>query len=267
MKALIGAAIECIRKLIRALTVIPCCIACGATTNGHEEPLCSNCRKRYLTEKAVSCTVCGFPASACKCGICIDNENYRVIHCVPYDPRQLGVAVKLIFAAKSQYNKDLFDFIAQECFRALSCNTRLMGRDIIVTWMPRRKLSIILRGHDQSKLIAKRIAKLLGCECKGLFVNHSRLRQKELSKKERFKNAEKAYSLKRSAKAKAKDKTIILVDDIITTGATLTAAIKLLRSSDLKAIIPVTYAKTDKKFRKYKLFPTNRNRNQYGKHP
>ncbi len=242
-----------ILRMLRALTVIPRCVACGSVTDGHNAGLCEDCRRRYFTEKAKCCTVCGFPAIECRCGIESDGKRLPVIHCALYDPRKLGVVARLVFSAKDGYYRDLFEFMANECYRALIAKECFVTETPLVTWVPRRMRAYIRIGHDQSRELAVRIAKKLGTDCVSTLYNGGRSQQKALSRDERMRNARMAYRLKRNAAEIVCGKTVIIVDDLITTGATLTAASALLKKAGAKRLVLLTYAKTDNQFRRYRF--------------
>lgn len=253
--------IKDILRFFRVFAVLPSCIACGDRISGHDVPLCQSCRKRYLTERAKSCTMCGFPAFECKCGIKPDGElQIPVLHCVPYDPRRVGVVTKLVFSAKDEYLRDVFEFIAQECFKVLEYRGILNGDELTVTWIPRSRRTVRRIGHDQSKEIATRIAGMIdGAKCVSTLTNRSGSQQKTLSRSARMRNARSAYELKTGAVKSVSGRRVLLVDDIITTGASMTVATKLLIDAGANEVIPLTYAKSDRQFRKYKLAQTSSN--------
>lgn len=243
----------CLLRLLRALTVIPRCVACGKVIGGHAEKLCPDCRKRYLTEKAKCCTLCGFPAVECRCGIKSDGGRLPVIHCALYDPRKLGVVARIVFTAKDSYYRDVFELMADECFEALERRERFEDGLPLVTWVPRRMRAFLRIGHDQSHELAVRIAKRLGTKCVSLLYNAGRSQQKALSAAERMRNARMAYRLKRGVCEAVSGRTVMIVDDIVTTGATLTAAAALISRAGARRIVLLTYAKTDKQFRRYRF--------------
>ncbi|WP_291648871.1 phosphoribosyltransferase family protein [Clostridium sp.] len=66
--------------------------------------------------------------------------------------------------------------------------------------------------------------------------------QKTLSKEDRFKNIEGAFGIKNNKNIK--NKNIILIDDVITTGATLFECENLLKKSGVNSIKMLTVAKS-----------------------
>ncbi len=86
-----------------------------------------------------------------------------------------------------------------------------------VTWTPMTRKGKRRRGYNQSELLARTVAKALDLPCLPLLEKARETRvQHTLSREERLKNVEGAYR----AKPEAAGKSLLLVDDIVTTGAT-----------------------------------------------
>ncbi len=94
-----------------------------------------------------------------------------------------------------------------------------------VVWTPMEKRKRRKRGYDQSELLAKAVAEELALPCLPLLekVRDTGV-QHMLSRRERESNVKGAYRAGNSAAGKA----LLLVDDIVTTGATLTECAKAL---------------------------------------
>ena len=98
------------------------------------------------------------------------------------------------------------------------------------------------RGYNQTELLCKEISKKTGYTfVNGLFSKTKRtLRQATLSKEDRAKNLENAFKLE--DKKAVKDKIILIVDDCMTTGATVEAIAKSLKKSKAKKVYVITVA-------------------------
>lgn len=241
-----------LRRWLLALFTIPKCAACGKRLDGREHFLCGDCNLRFLTERAKHCTACGFPHALCRCGIQAAGDIYRVFHIAPYDPKNYGVVSRVVFVAKDKYVKDTFAFMAEQCGKALEANEIEPENDWLVAWVPRRKRTIRRIGHDQSKTIAKIIAKNYGLKTVRLFVNKGNQPQKIQNFGGRVRNAFSSYAVTRSGRNKVYGKTVIIVDDLVTTGATQHVAISLAMDAGAHEVIPVAFAKTDRGYKKYK---------------
>ena len=113
--------------------------------------------------------------------------------------------------------------------------------------MPRRRAAIKKYGIDHAKILAKALAKRLGCQYVSCLISKSKLPQKSTFAKERISNAE--FDLKN---VDIKGKRVIIVDDIVTTGASLGSCAALLHAVGAKEIVGCAIAVAYKD--KYKPF-------------
>lgn len=99
------------------------------------------------------------------------------------------------------------------------------------------------RGYNQSSLIAKELAKKLNIDYKNksLIKTKNITEQSKLNKEEREKNIQGVYELYNLKKLK--DKNILLIDDIYTTGSTVRECGKILKQANPKKIGILTLAK------------------------
>jgi ComF family protein len=114
--------------------------------------------------------------------------------------------------------------------------------DIIVP-VPISKKRLKQRGYNQSYLIAKEISEILNIKIEKdiLVKKENNIQQSTLNKEEREKNVQDVYEIKN--KESIKDKKILLIDDIFTTGATVNECSKLLKSAGAEKIDIFTIAK------------------------
>ncbi len=99
------------------------------------------------------------------------------------------------------------------------------------------------RGYNQSALIANEIAKMLNLEYnnKCLLKTKNIIEQSKLNKEQRQENIQGAYKLYNSQILK--NKKILLVDDIYTTGSTVNECSKILKQANPQKIGVFTLAK------------------------
>ena len=244
---------ELLISWIMALISIPKCAVCRKRTPGRERLLCRDCDLRFSTERAKSCTTCGYPHPRCICVIEAANAIYRVIHTAPYDPEDFGVSSKAVFNAKDKYIADNFAFMAEQMQMTLEINEIVPEKNWVITWIPRRKRTVRRIGHDQSKVIARRLARRYGMKLTRVFVNTGDKPQKLQNFSGRVMNAFSSYRVTKRGAGKIFGKTVIIVDDLTTTGASQHVAISLAVEAGATHVIPITFAKTDRGFVKYKL--------------
>ena len=116
----------------------------------------------------------------------------------------------------------------------------------VITWTPLSRKRLKKRGYDQARLLAEALAESLQLPCAQLLLKNfdnppqSRTRSAE----ERRKNVSGAYQA--ADPALIKDRRILLVDDIVTTGATLSECARVLRSAGAKSVSAITLARSRK---------------------
>lgn len=125
-----------------------------------------------------------------------------------------------------------------EVSRMMNAETR-ENRKIVLVPLPTIRKHIRERGFDHTlrlcfeleNFLQKRLAKLgMKVEYEDLLVRKNKTVQVGKEKKERMKQAEKAYGIREGIKIESKT-LYVLVDDVTTTGASLTAAKKILQAN------------------------------------
>lgn len=107
---------------------------------------------------------------------------------------------------------------------------------------PRRRA----RGYDQAWEIARRVARLLGCPAlpDALHRHPTRHAQVGLGLEERMVNLRDAFEARTRRIDSWLGRPLLLVDDVLTTGATLDAAARALRRAGATTIHACTFART-----------------------
>lgn len=111
--------------------------------------------------------------------------------------------------------------------------------DTVITAVPTAAQRVRLRGYDQAELIARNLAYHQTLPFCKLLVRMGHSRQVGANRQERKKQLTDAF---RFIDKDILSKHIILVDDVVTTGATLEAAATLLRKSGAKSVSAVVFA-------------------------
>lgn len=106
----------------------------------------------------------------------------------------------------------------------------------------------MLYGFDQSEEICKAMAKQYGLVCVELIKRRrGGKEQKKLNAAERKKNINSLMRPSKGTADTARGKYVILLDDIVTTGASMSACLPMLRKMGVKGVICVTLATDVKK--------------------
>lgn len=159
-----------------------------------------------------------------------------------------GVPERLIYHLKHKGTGRAFCFAAKELSDIISQSCDLsVTENLLVAYTPRRKSAIRKDGFDQAKRLAEELSSSLGIPCTDVIERQSAntKEQKHLDSKERIENAEKAFALSDGADEICFGKTVLLVDDLLTTGATVGACSMLLLRAGARRVIAVSLARTE----------------------
>ena len=113
-----------------------------------------------------------------------------------------------------------------------------------ITWVPLSRRRLRRRGYDQAELLAKLIAKHLGQSPVRLLKKQRDTppQSKTGSVEKRRANIAGAYACLRPELVQGKQ--VLLVDDIVTTGATMSEAARVLKKAGAKEVICATLARS-----------------------
>jgi len=110
----------------------------------------------------------------------------------------------------------------------------------VVTWVPPDGARLLERGHHPARSLARLLAERWDLPSAELLERGGRsLRQTGLSLPERRRNVRGAFAPRRSVPA-----NVLLVDDVYTTGSTVSAAAAALRRGGAASVHVVTFART-----------------------
>ena len=207
------------------------CAACGEVTEGGE-PLCDYCREMLKPINPIKrCISCGIEKPDCDC-------RYRVFHfdglIAPFenkDTAKLGV-----YSFKIGKRLSNADYFAKQMAFCVKNEYRDIHFDA-VTFVPMHRYRLLKRGFNQSRVLAEIIAEILEIPLEDTLVClKNGKRQHDLFGKDRLENVKERYK----ARVGVKGKTLLLVDDIKTTGATLDECTKQLYLKGADGVYCVT---------------------------
>ena len=227
------------------LISVPKCIRCDEPLDYGVKALCPKCLEEYREQKTRNCSRCAKLIPECTCStFYMEKQRLRQIAKVfRYDASKPELPGNmLVYSLKHSNRRDSFDFAAGE----LSASILRAAPDIvdqpdkyIITHVPRRPEAIRENGYDHSRVLAKRIAKLLGIEFKSFLVSRSKRAQKDTHGDERRRNAVFAYR-RSAAKQSLRDLRVIIVDDVITTGSSVSACSAMLKGMGARRFLIAT---------------------------
>ncbi len=211
--------------------------------------ICANCFTFISFDTDGVCAVCGKPSinklthPGCKNKYSIDGVFSSILY--------KGVSKKLIYNFKYKpYLADLRKLLSelfyegliqkQEFYDAIKSSQKLILAPIPL--FPSRERE---RGYNQAELLAMDLSKRLGIKTNNLLKRVKKTSsQVTLSKKQRKENIKNVFELNPDSKNYIhKDSSAFLVDDVFTTGATLTEAARILKRNGMKSVWALTLAR------------------------
>lgn len=170
------------------------------------------------------------------------NDYFDYIICCSY---YRGDIKKQIHNFKFHEQSYLYKYLIEICLLNNKIYNFLRNFDLI-TYIPMNYNKQLKRGYNQSELLAKELGRKLNIEVIKTLKKPLQLKvQSTLSEKEREKNVKNAFEFI-GKEENIKNKKIILVDDIITTGSTVRICSKILKRFQPQKICILAIAKTYK---------------------
>jgi ComF family protein len=220
------------------------CPVCGEIVIPKGERICAPCRKKLDYIKEPRCKKCSKPIELEEKEYCTDCEH-KNFHFVKgysvwiYDETMRHSIAEFKYHSKKEYA----EFYVQEMVRHYGINIERLSPDVIVP-VPVHKSKYLERGYNQADILARGLGKELELPVlsKLLIRSKKTLPQKQLSDKERLKNLQEAFCLNQKVlEGFPKEiNSILLVDDIFTTGSTIEACTNVLMENGIKYIYFIT---------------------------
>ncbi len=146
-------------------------------------------------------------------------------------------ANRLIYAMKRKNLRIVTDFVAKELAAVVRYHLKNVG-EWHITYAPRTKAMRRLYGFDQSERLATALARELDIPVLHCLVRNSKASvQKTLNHEQRIANMKNAYRVKNGVSLDGMK--ILILDDIVTTGATMLSATVALRRAGAKSVIGI----------------------------
>jgi ComF family protein len=208
---------------------------CAACEVWGRSPLCAECEWAVVWIGDESCAKCGKPEAmpVPRCADCRgrDLSFDRARASASYE----GPAREVVKAFKIGRERR----IAKAMARCMVPAAMSLGRIRCLTWVPSTRRSDAARGFTPAEEIARALAKSLAKPAWRLLSKTRETRdQSELSRAERRANLVNAFA----ARARVPER-VLLVDDIMTTGATADACASALKLEGARRVVVVTFAR------------------------
>lgn len=182
--------------------------------------LCDNCKYDISSEAFSACIACGSLAGpAGICNLCV----------VPYSRawcagERSGALQRLIGTYKFQNAQDGYKLLGGLLLERIGH----LPKETVVVAIPTVSSHIRQRGYDHAQLIAKYFAKKRGHKVEQPLQRVTSTKQRQATKAQRMTQAKSAFGLKGVINP---DVPYLLIDDVVTTGATIKYAAQLLKDN------------------------------------
>ena len=196
------------------------------------------CKNKLDTIREPVCMKCGMPLSSEEneyCGMCAcqpDRGWDQGRSIFPYHGT-VGGALRLI---KKDGRVEFVRFFARQIQQSQESFIRRMVPECIVP-VPLHPSKQRSRGFNQAQLLADALGKELNIPVRLLLKKIKKTKdQKSLSKQQRKKNVADAFCVDKDEIGELVPKSVLLLDDVSTTGSTLTACAKVLKAYGVKQV-------------------------------
>ncbi len=214
------------------------CLGCGERiVNGW---LCDECYEHLETESGTLCAKCGSKlAGDGTCSHCRE-MRYRfdgAASVFPFD----NTMRNLIHALKYDGLYSISDCLIEKSVEFLMHYRPLEMRIDVVSPIPLHRVRRRHRGYNQAERYAKAVAKAMGWQYRPKLLERSRytMTQTSLNRSERKENLSQAFV----AREDVTGKTVLLVDDVFTSGSTASSAAGVLKDAGAKIVNVLTIAR------------------------
>ncbi|MCL4558801.1 MAG: ComF family protein [Deltaproteobacteria bacterium] len=220
----------------------PACLVCGKET---EQPgICDDCKGRLTYIRPPFCTKCGRPFASDSgishiCHDCIKGRNRFVAARAVFE--YSGDIVRLIQRFKFGDRVDLSSYLSDELLGLYDAHLSSKGIAAIIP-VPLSVRRLKHRSYNQTRLLAAGLSGKLSVPMYQDVLEKIKETppQSRLSAKERHENVKHAY---RAADRHAlRGRPVLLVDDVITTGATVNACVSALRKAGIRRVYVLALA-------------------------
>ena len=203
---------------------------------------CPDCWTRIEFLGESGCTTCGLPLEATEaeeCGVCVAKPPRisRTRSAVAYDEISRSIAIRLKYGRKVALARTMARFMAP-----------LVQRDdhAILVPVPLHRTRLWQRGFNQSVLVAREIARATGLRSEPSLLRRVKRTPplKGMNRRQRRKVVAGAFQVEKSLELQGR--TVVLIDDVLTTGSTANACARALQRAGAKRVKLVSWARVIK---------------------
>lgn len=221
------------------------CLSCHAPV-AEQGGLCASCFNGLSFLTGSLCYQCGLPfalpmESDTRCPTCLSHppafDRARAV--CRYDDASRPLITRLKYSDHLHLAPALARWMK-------SSGLPLLAESSLILPVPLHYRRQIRRMHNQSALLASRLSRLSGVPWHGHILTRIKhtVPQASLTRSQRATNVTKAFSVPEASHPLIQNATLTLVDDVMTTGATLNACARTLKQAGAGKVHVLTFART-----------------------
>ncbi len=236
------------QTIVTNLLFPPSCVSCHAAVDAPHS-LCNSCFEQVVFIADPMCHVCGTPfahemggnkGEQTLCASCMQHAPVydKARSALNYDASSRKFVTRIKYADRT----DMVPFAARLMAQA---GHELWEEAELIIPVPLHWRRLVTRRYNQAFLLGKELSKLTEVPLlpDGLKRTKHTPPQTSLDWKHRQKNVKNAFGLNDKHADAIAGKVVILVDDVMTTGATLRACVKLLKKAKTSRVYVLTLAR------------------------
>jgi ComF family protein len=214
------------------------CAGCG-TIISEAHSFCPDCWKQIEFLGDSGCATCGLPLEATDsrlCGPCLARPPRiaRTRSAVAYDELSRGIALRLKYGRKVALARTMASYVAPLLQPA---------SEAILVPVPLHRTRLWQRGFNQSVLLARELSRKTGLRCQPALLKRNKRTPplRGMTPLQRRRTVAGAFSV--DASVDLQGRTIVLVDDVLTTGSTANACARALKLGGAARVELVSWAR------------------------
>ena len=230
-----------VREELYRLFCLPKCVSCGKSLSRGEDVLCQECTKLFRDETVRDCSFCFHKIHECTCTPKrFKNAHIKLLFKTSrYSPTSDNSPTKgLIFSLKHDNYTSVISYIARLMSDRLQMYFGDETKNLVLLPIPRRRKNVIRYGYDHASMLAKKMAKNLGCQSFSILKSLAKEEQKGLTAEQRRENAR--FCLKKLISLEGR--CVVLIDDVVTSGASMISAAEIIYELKPTKIVGACFA-------------------------
>ncbi|PLX38639.1 MAG: amidophosphoribosyltransferase [Hyphomicrobiales bacterium] len=243
MGVLRGTAVRAFHRVVDAV-LPPVCLACRRPV-ADVDALCSSCWSGLRLIERPYCERLGTPfaydlgSGALSAAAIAEPPPFNRARAVAV---YSGAARDLVHGLKYRDRHDVATYLARMMVRA---GSELLDEDTVLVPVPLHRWRLWRRRFNQSALLAERIASTAHCRVEPAALVRIRATRQQvgLTCNERARNVQGAFRVDPDSRAAIDGRRVVLVDDVLTTGATVNACTRALLRAGAAEVDVLVFAR------------------------